>query len=159
MCFTALTWIWNFYHTLYRGQQIVYSWQHRIATASFILQLVVRPCVQLFQIWWSYSKYLLIIAVAIPSQAQVNALLGLLKISHINSKFVAAIPRSAQNRHHYFKSGLGQCPTRVARTESEVEGALFWVSTRNPQKYLQKAIIDAIGPPQSEETKSASTNK
>ena len=50
------------------------------------------PRAQLFQIRHSYSRYLLGIAVAIPNQARVNAMLRLLQLSHSYSKFETAIP-------------------------------------------------------------------
>ena len=43
----------------------------------------LRPCACLLQVWGSYSNYLIRIAVAIPSRALVNALLGLLHIRQL----------------------------------------------------------------------------
>ena len=58
------------------------------------------------EVWHSYSEYLFGIAVAIPTYDSINAVLGLLQISHSYSKFDAAIPTVYLEQLLLFQSGL-----------------------------------------------------
>ena len=58
-----------------------------MAYIRHILQLTVRPYVRLLQVWYSFTEYLLGIAVAIPGRTQVNALPRSQKIYHSYSEF------------------------------------------------------------------------